>query len=360
MTARDAVSVVECPRGTSGCIETGAETGDEGWGLDTLAGARYSTDEQGAGARYSTNDRRWSSAREGRAGVSRPVAEGWGLDTLAGARYSTNDRRWSSAREGRAGVSRPVARGGVSIRSLALATRPTKSVLALATRPTNEVAGARYSTNEGRWSSAREGRAGVSRPVTRGGVSIRSLALATRPTNRCWRSLLDQRGSVVECPRGTSGCIETGGEGWGLDTLAGARYSTDEQGAGARHSTNDRRWSSAREGRAGVSRPVAEGWGLDTLAGARYSTDEGRWSSAREGRAGVSRPVAEGWGLDTLAGARYSTDEGRWSSAREERAGVSRPKTRGGVSIRSLALATRPTRVGGRVPVRDERVYRDR
>ncbi|MFC5791612.1 ATP-NAD kinase family protein [Agromyces tardus] len=85
--------------------------------------------------------------------------------------------------------------------------------------------------------------------------------------------------------------IETpGDEVEGLDTLAGARYSTGEASV-------DRVARSAYRD--------LEGGGLDTLAGARYSTGEA--SVDRVARS-VYRDL-EGGGLDTLAGARCSTGE---------------------------------------------------
>ncbi len=106
---------------------------------------------------------RWSSASRGTSevyrdherGVSRPALGEPGLDTLAGARYSTNDSSEVEClarsiggrvpREGRARCIEttsevyrdPPRANRVSIRSLALATRPTNR--ALATRPTNGV-----------------------------------------------------------------------------------------------------------------------------------------------------------------------------------------------------------------------------
>ncbi len=172
---RKSASVVECPRGTSGCIETTTRPG-----LDTLAGARYSTNEKAP---------RWSSARE--------------------------LPRWSSAREERAGVSRPPP-GRVSIRSLALATRPTKKRLG-GRVPASFLGGRVPARNE---------------------RAYRDHHPAAGSRYARWRSLLDQRksASVVECPRGTSGCIETTTRPGqpGLDTLAGARYSTNERRLGGR------------------------------------------------------------------------------------------------------------------------------
>ena len=105
---------------------------------------------------------------------------------------------------------------------------------------------------------------------------------------------------------------------------------------------------SRRRSLALAARPTKRA-GLDTLAGARCSTDDARvprWSRspARFERACRDLPAAPG--LDTLAGARYSTNEARaprWSSspARYERRRIETP--RGLVSLRSLALATRPT-----------------
>ena len=110
-------------------------------GLDTLAGARYSTNEhQLAGARYSTNEHRRGSP----------------------PRLS----RWSSSRRGTRRRIETHPRP-VSIRSLALATRPTNSPirsLALATRPPNgldTLAGARYSTNEDAWAQGLDAAGGL-------------------------------------------------------------------------------------------------------------------------------------------------------------------------------------------------------
>ncbi len=407
-------AVVECLAGSLSVVECLAR--DErgvsrpasgGLGLDTLAGARYSTNESVAtrgsvGGRVPREGRarcietrfgrtrsryaRWRSLldqrsvggrvpREGRArcietrfrwarsryarcstndlsvveclarderGVSRPASGELGLDTLAGARYSTNEPS-------------------------ALATRPTilRSLLALC-----------------RWSSASRGTSEVYRdPLPEDSVSIRSLALATRPTNVGARYSTNDL-SVVEClARDERGVSRPASGGLGLDTLAGARYSTNEESvveclAGSLSVVE----CLARDER-GVSRPASGGLGLDTLAGARYSTNElsvveclaGSLSVveclARDER-GVSRPASGELGLDTLAGARYSTNEPsalatrpticRWSSASRGTSEVYRdPLPEDSVSIRSLALATRPTNtrslldqrgVGGRVP----------
>ncbi len=161
---------------------------------------------------------RWSSAREERAGVSRPGC----IETRVGSRYGLAphrptrpaslvgldtgslriallDQRWFGGRvparnervyrdRRETGVRSRYARWRslldqrtpteVSIRSLALATRPTNTDRGLDT-----LAGARYSTGE--LGGSRYGLAAhrPTRPASLAGVSIRSLALATRPTN---------------------------------------------------------------------------------------------------------------------------------------------------------------------------------
>ena len=137
----------------------------------------------------------------------RPAFASPGLDTLAGARYSTSDGRVST---GSTGVPRrPAFAHRVSIRSLALATRPAVWSGSRRARPTYLVAlpsltGSRHarlarSLLDQRWDGSRR-----ARPAW-----VAALPSLTGSRYARWRSLLDQR--------------------WdGLDTLAGARYSTSE------------------------------------------------------------------------------------------------------------------------------------
>ncbi len=196
-----------------------------------------------------------------------------------------------------------------------------------------------------------------------------------------WRSLLDHRCSEVEClarplggrvPReGRARCIETATREPGLDTLAGARYSTSERKLALATRPPMFGGRVPREGRARCIETATRGPGLDTLAGARYSTTDVRRSSASRGTSEVYRD------RHSRTGSRYA----RWRSlldhrcseveclARDER-GVSRPPLANPVSIRSLALATRPPMFRGRAPREAPRrssalrgtseVYRDR
>ena len=119
-----------------------------------------------------------------------------------------------------------------------------------------------------------------------------------------------------------------------------------------------------------TARPPEQSTGLDTLAGARYSTTEdlvGRVRPylagrvGREERAPVSRPPHPG--LDTLAGARYSTTEmprrptAIGSAAEDHRGAVAEETLVGGdADPRTVDLAARrPGRAAARSPRRPGR-----
>src|SRR5690606_37219290 len=97
------------------------------------------------------------------------------------------------------------------------------SVICLSSSPGRDtLAGARYSTSEPR----------PALTTRLGPVSIRTLALATRPANHGQRSLLDSARSRYARWRSLLDQRTTASAHYstrpGLDTLAGARYSTSE------------------------------------------------------------------------------------------------------------------------------------
>ena len=219
-------------------------------------------------------------------------------------------------------------------------------------------------------------------PCVRHRVSTRSLARPTRPARwraTCpayvtgsrhgrWRDLLDQRDGrpALRTSTGSRPALRTSP---GLDTVAGATYSTSEGARGRpcrRHRVSTRSLARpTRPARSRVTYSTSEmardlldqrdrtSPGLDTVAGATYSTSEiGR--DLLDQRRGARPALPTSPGLDTVAGATYSTSEmGATYSTSEMGATYStsegargRPCGRHRVSTRSLARPTRPAKDG--------------